>query len=185
MDASTRSWQLKELVIRYSETGGSSLGVRFFLRHLLPSWKSENSAVSVRTEHSLYQHPRVVAQWKSGESTEASLRNLTPKQITDLIELYRDSHGPNLHLRHGGPRCWTTQRSIQGLWQPSLDLALKQLTRVFSDKPRNQPLRFSAASVSLARQHLTGKGGRWGPETAARPVGFDMLWLRRVFARPL
>eukprot|EP00438_Fugacium_kawagutii_P024042 Skav212905 [mRNA] locus=scaffold374:148530:152298:- [translate_table: standard] len=36
MNAATGTWQLRRVIIRYSETGGSSLGTRFYLRHLLP-----------------------------------------------------------------------------------------------------------------------------------------------------
>ena len=178
MDGGTGQWQLEEVVIRYSETGGSSLGVRFFLAHLLASWQS--ASVKVRTEHSLYQHPRVVAKWRSGETAETSLRNLTPKQIGDLLNLYRDSHGPNLQLRHGGPRCWTNQRSVQGLWQPSLELALKQLSKTAFKQPE-AALKFSPQAVALSKQHLQGKGGRWG-STAA---GFDVFSLRNTILRPL
>lgn len=61
MNAATGTWQLRRVIIRnsvacgvdmhlahalfairsgYSETGGSSLGTRFYLRHLLPVWKA-------------------------------------------------------------------------------------------------------------------------------------------------
>jgi large subunit ribosomal protein L43 len=186
MDALTGQLQLEEIVIRYSETGGSSLGVRFFLKNLLSDWTNEHgqaARVQVRTEHSLYQHPRVVARWKSGETAESSLRNLTPKQIGELLNLYRDSHGPNLQLRHGGPRCWTNQRSIQGLWQPSLDLALKQITKAtaVANGKKQAELNFSVPSIMLSKQHLTGKGGRWGADGQA----FDVAWLRRTMISPL
>lgn len=38
-------WQLKEVLLRYSETGYSSNGVRFYLKHLLPSWEQRNPQV--------------------------------------------------------------------------------------------------------------------------------------------
>ena len=38
MNAHTGQWHLKRMIIRYSETAGSSLGVRFYFRHLLPQY---------------------------------------------------------------------------------------------------------------------------------------------------
>lgn len=41
--------------------------------------------------------------------------------VQELLNLQRNSESPNLYLRHGGPRVWTERRSIQGLWQPSVE----------------------------------------------------------------
>ncbi|EER12682.1 conserved hypothetical protein, partial [Perkinsus marinus ATCC 50983] len=119
MNAHTGAWYLKKVVIRYSETGGSSLGVRFFFRHLLQPWKDRNPQVEVVTTHSQYEHPQLTGEWASGDTYTTNMRKLRPWQIEDLMNLYRNSEGPNLFLRHGGPRIWTERRSIQGLWQPS------------------------------------------------------------------
>lgn len=40
-------WQLQQVLLRYSETGYSSSGVRFYLKHLLPSWEQRNPQVGV------------------------------------------------------------------------------------------------------------------------------------------
>ena len=46
MNAATGEWQLRRLIIRYSETAGSSLGVRFYLHHLLPLWKDQPACLA-------------------------------------------------------------------------------------------------------------------------------------------
>lgn len=185
MDGATGVWHLQKLEIRYSETGGSSLGVRFYLRYLLKEWKERNPQVEVMTEHSLYQHPQVTAIFRSGEKAKCQMKNLTARQIEDLLNLYRNSQGPNLHLRHGGPRCWTDRRSIQGLWQPSLEAALKQLK--WFHKPSltsgasSAPLRYSIPSLKLAKQHFFGQG-RLGAETGNK--GFDQRFIASSLKRP-
>jgi large subunit ribosomal protein L43 len=181
MDGITGKWSLQKLRIRYSETGGSSLGMRFYMRYLLKDFKERNPWVDVETEHSLYQHPKVTAVYANGEQAECHLRNLTPKQIEDVFTLYRNSHGHNLHLRHGGPRCWTETRSIQGLWQPSLEIALKQVSWLHIDRSKVDSLRYSGASLRLAREAERGLG-RWGNETLS-PKGFDRTVLRRILRK--
>jgi large subunit ribosomal protein L43 len=183
MNAATGEWQLKTLRIQYSETAGSSLGVRFYKSNLLQDWKSINPHVEVILVHSQYQHPNVTAIYNNGEEAKCNLRNLTARQIDDLLNLYRNSSGNNLHLRHGGPRCWTERRSIQGIWQPSLECALKQL-KWFHRGSTNTPtsLKYSETSLALARQHLEGKG-RWGDQLKS-PKGFDRHLLTPTFSNP-
>ena len=197
MNAATGEWMLKRVVIRYSETGGSSLGTRFYFRHLLESWKEKNPQVEVSTVHSQYEHPQVKAEWQSGETHETSMANLKPKQIDYLLNFYRNSHGPNLYLRHGGPRCWTERRSIQGLWQPSLESCMKSLkwfhrkaVHSKSETPLARTLKYSPTSIKLAELHQTGLGtyGRWGkqyfdPNQVTR-VGFDKEVLNETFSNP-
>lgn len=184
MNAATGEWQLQTLKIRYSETGGSSLGFRFYKTNLLQGWKERNTHVNVVLEHSRQQHPQVTAVFKSGEEASCSVRNLTARQIEDLLNFYRNSSGPNLYLRHGGPRCWTERRSIQGLWQPSLECALKQLKWFHKGAIGNSPttLRYSGTSLALARQHHFGKG-RWGDQLKS-PKGFDRHILSGTFSNP-
>ena len=97
----------------------SLIGVRYHLRNLLPAWRERNPQVDVVTSHSQFEHPELSCYFRSGEVCTQTLKNLTARQIEDLLSHFRNSDGPNLHLKHGGPRVWTERRSIQGLWQPS------------------------------------------------------------------
>lgn len=191
MNAITGEWALKKLVLRYSETGGSSLGVRFYFRHLLEGWKDRNGQVEVVTEHSQFEHPCVRAEWMSGEKHETNMANLKPKQIENLLNFYRNSQGPNLYLRHGGPRCWTQRRTIQGLWQPSLEGSLKSLKWFYIDREKknfNRALKYSPSALKLASDHYNGiTSGRWGsPELHGTPVdvGFNKSKLNEIFSSP-
>mmetsp|Transcript_55804 Transcript_55804/g.104683 ORF Transcript_55804/g.104683 Transcript_55804/m.104683 type:complete len:196 (-) Transcript_55804:79-666(-) len=186
MNAADGTWHLRRVIIRYSETGGSSLGTRFYLRHLLPLWKERNPQVVVVTEHSKLDHPELLAEWASGEKFEISLRKLRPRQIEDLLNLQRNSESPNLYLRHGGPRVWTERRSVQGLWQPSPEAMFKALkfareTSWLGQKHEN--LKYSSQTLKLCQQHLLEKRGRWGDQSQ-HPKGFDRHVLEDVLNQP-
>mmetsp|Transcript_52516 Transcript_52516/g.138616 ORF Transcript_52516/g.138616 Transcript_52516/m.138616 type:complete len:193 (-) Transcript_52516:56-634(-) len=186
MNAATGAWQLKKVIIRYSETGGSSLGTRFYLRHLLPIWKERNPQVVVVTEQSRLEHPQLQAAWASGEKFEISLRRMQARQVDDLMNLQRNSESPNLYLRHGGPRVWTERRSLQGLWQPSKEGMFKALRAArsgFFGVGPPQDLKYSKASVKLAEQHLLERRGRWG-EQHEHAKGFDRHLLAGVLNQP-
>merc|ERR1712129_347694 len=186
MNAATGQWQLQRIFIRYSETGGSSLGVRFYLRHLLQTWKERNPQVEVVTEHSKIEHPQILAEWASGEMFETSLRNLKPRQIEDLLTLQRNSASPNMYLRHGGPRVWTERRSIQGLWQPSVE-GMFQAVRFARLKDwrsrRAAGLKYSPTTLKLTSQHLLEQRGRWGDQRE-HAKGFDRHILESIFNNP-
>ena len=197
MNAATGEWALRKLVIRYSETGGSSLGVRFYFRHLLESWKTKNPQVQVETVHSQFEHPQVSAEWISGETHETNMANLKPKQIEYLLNFYRNSQGANMYLRHGGPRCWTERRSIQGVWQPTLESSLKGLGwfhqgvpfgGVVGGRQNRRILRYSPASLKLAHDHYNGiTSGRWGSlkmHGTEVNVGFSKDKLSAIFSKP-
>jgi large subunit ribosomal protein L43 len=184
MNGATNEWQLKKVVLRYSETGGSSLGVRFYRKFLLQEWKEKNPFCEVKVEHSIYQHPKITAFYKNGEIAQCFLNNLTPKQIEEIFNLYRNSHGNNLYLRHGGPRVWTEKRSIQGLWQPSVELALQQISylKESPERIKTSPLKYAGATLRLARQHAKGMG-KWGSEKEFMR-GFDYSWLKGLLRSP-
>mmetsp|Transcript_105935 Transcript_105935/g.296535 ORF Transcript_105935/g.296535 Transcript_105935/m.296535 type:complete len:204 (-) Transcript_105935:95-706(-) len=186
MNAATGAWHLKRVIIKYSESGGSSLGARFYLRHLLPMWKERNPQVQVVTEQSKMEHPQLQATWASGEKFEISLRGLKARQIEDLMNLQRNSESPNLYLRHGGPRVWTEKRSIQGLWQPSVEGMFKALkfAREKSWYGKNvAELKYSSHTLKLTQQHLLERRGRWGDQNE-HPKGFDRHVLADMLNNP-
>lgn len=188
MNAATGEWALKKLLIRYSETGGSSLGVRFYNLNLLESWKHRNPQVEIVTAHSQFENPRITAEWLGGEQHETSMANLRPKQIENLLNFYRNSQGANLYLRHGGPRCWSERRSIQGLWQPSLESSLKSLKWFHRPESRKQFLRYSPSAIQRAADHYNGvTSGRWGANElhgTRVDVGFTKERMHSIFSKP-
>ncbi|CEM18522.1 unnamed protein product [Vitrella brassicaformis CCMP3155] len=175
-------WQLKTVNIRYSETGHSSRGVRFYFRHLLYKWREKNPQVTVTTEHSQYEEPEVTAGFASNTTTRINLKNLKPRHIDDILNFLRNSHSGNEHMRHGGPRVWTEKRSVQGLWQPSLEGQMNALRWFHRRKPPLRMPRYTNTSLKLSIQAIRGEG-RWGNEREVSK-GWNQLDLKHVFMNP-
>eukprot|EP01066_Platyproteum_vivax_P001215 Platyproteum_vivax@DN1141_c0_g1_i1.p1 len=176
-------WQLQQLVLQYSETGDSSRGLRFYMRHLLHKWKERNPQVEVRTRHSKYQEPKVVVYYANGRIYSSCLKILKPRQIENMLNFYRNSETGNELLRHGGPKVWTERRSIQGMWAPSLLGMQKTVRNMFKGKMQNLPIpKYSHASLRLGRQANLGEG-RWGM-SREYPKGFDIQFLTDIFKQP-
>jgi len=149
-------------------------------------WKDRNPQVEVITEHSKMEHPIALFEWASKEKYEVHLRGLRPRQIEDFLNLYRNSNSPNLYLKHGGPRVWTQRRSIQGLWQPSVEgmfQAVRYARLKYWHKKPQMDLKYSPTSVKLAKQHLLEGRGRWG-EQLESPKGFDRHILEPILNQP-
>ncbi|CAD7942626.1 unnamed protein product [Amoebophrya sp. A120] len=175
-------WQLLKVRLRFSHTGGSSRGVRFYVRHLLENWRKGNPQVELVTQHSQFDHPQLTAEWRSGECQTICLRNMTANQLDQLLELCRNSESPNLFLKHGGPRVWTERRSIQGMWQPSYEGMAQALKWAHQKDRRAARLTYAAFSLNLSQQAWRGEG-RWGEEMQNRR-GFDRDLLKAIFVDP-
>eukprot|EP00921_Rhytidocystis_pertsovi_P009604 GHVQ01015505.1.p1 GENE.GHVQ01015505.1~~GHVQ01015505.1.p1 ORF type:complete len:199 (+),score=19.71 GHVQ01015505.1:337-933(+) len=175
-------WQLQNVTISYSETGHSSRGIRFYFRHLLNKWVQQNPQVQVKSKHNLYQEPFAWFNFADGSSHRECLKQLTPRQIEEVLNLYRNSHSSNLYLKHGGPKVWTEQRSIQGLWQPCREGQLKALKWFYRKRPPMKLPKYSNQSLKLSFQAITGDG-RWGSEREF-PKGWDQMHLRSTFQYP-
>merc|ERR1712014_205758 len=106
-------------------------------------------------------------------------------QVENLMNLVRNSESPNLYLKHGGPRVWTERRSIQGLWQPSLEgmFAALRLVRMKSWSTGQHELKYSPTTLKLTHQHLIEQHGRWGDQRE-HPKGFDRHILEEIFNQP-
>ncbi|EPR59955.1 putative mitochondrial ribosomal protein l22/l43 [Toxoplasma gondii TgCatPRC2] len=179
-------WHLKEVVIQYSASGNSSQGLRFFFRHLLHRWKQRNPQVQVHTVENKYEAPKATFKYL-GERTdsrcETPLKDLSPGQIEQILDLHRNSKGDNRFLKHGGPRTWTERRSIQGLWRPSLPSQLIALKWFRRKRPPMRLPKYSPLSLSLSIQAIRGHG-RWGSEREF-PRGWDQLHLKDILGSPL
>lgn len=150
----------KAMDLVYSETAGSSRGVRFYLRYLC----RPNEALKVT--QSRFESPRVTAYWDNGEHLATNLHGMNPHQVAAVIDLHMNSQGSNIFLRHGGPRVWSTNPSIQGLWKPTLESSINAL------RPFHQPVTETQA----------GNGPSRGSRDTLRFSG-DLLKLSKAFVR--
>eukprot|EP01113_Clastostelium_recurvatum_P031475 TRINITY_DN3932_c0_g1_i1.p1 TRINITY_DN3932_c0_g1~~TRINITY_DN3932_c0_g1_i1.p1 ORF type:complete len:138 (+),score=6.24 TRINITY_DN3932_c0_g1_i1:44-415(+) len=113
--------QLKNLFLYYCKHGGSSKGMREVIS-ALPAFQQSHPHLTVEARSGDGSHPYLKAEYITGYSKVISVRNYTPEQIQWYMSFLRDSHG-------GKSYTWTKDRlktirpSIQGQWNPYLDLS--------------------------------------------------------------
>ncbi|CAD2109353.1 hypothetical protein YYG_02494 [Plasmodium vinckei petteri] len=176
-------YQLKKILLRYSETGHSSRNVRFFLRFILPDYKEENKHLNFEIHHEQYEEPLATFEYINNSRYEISLKDIKSKHIVDIINLYKDSAGNTDFLKHGGPKVYSNRRTIQGLWCPSIYSELNAISYLKKKKKNNIKLpKYTRESLNLNHDVIKGNG-RWGNENLF-PKGFDQKYLKNIFCFP-
>ncbi|CDR95337.1 hypothetical protein, conserved [Babesia bigemina] len=184
-------WQLKSVLLRYSETGHSSRGLRFYMRHLLETFKWRHPHVDVKTQHEQYELPSALFSYLDGSKYDISLKDLEARHIEEIMTLHSNSAGGMEYMKHGQAKVWTTNRSIQGLWKPTHESQAVALAWFKSKDSlctrrkittRSLP-KYSSKSLNLNCEAVKGNG-RWGDETIF-PRGFDQQYLKDIFTMPL
>ncbi|GAW80523.1 ribosomal protein L43, mitochondrial [Plasmodium gonderi] len=176
-------YQLKKILLKYSETGHSSRNVRFFLRFILPDYKEENKHLNFEIQHEQYEEPLAIFEYINNSRYEISLKDIKSKHIVDIINLYKDSAGNSNFLKHGGPKVYSHRRSIQGLWCPSIYSELNAISYLKKKKKNNIKLpKYTRESLNLNHDVIKGNG-RWGNEKLF-PKGFDQRYLKNIFCFP-
>lgn len=109
-------WQLQKLVLNYCEFSGSSRGVREFVEHALPEFKSVNPQLPVELVVNRGRHPWWHAEYSSGNQRSVDLRNQDVEEVVRQAVMLRSSAGrkASLKIKH---RRVTKSPSIQGAWQ--------------------------------------------------------------------
>ncbi|CAN1166836.1 54S ribosomal protein L51, mitochondrial [Linum perenne] len=111
-------WQLKKLIVSYSDWGGSSRGIRAFMESHLPTFKAENPHLKVETELIRGQHPHLKAFYKNNNERVVCVRNMTPDEVLLHATRLRNALGRKvvkLKTRHV-----TKHPSVQGTWTTAL-----------------------------------------------------------------
>ena len=90
--------QLKELVIRYSDYDGSSLGVRNWMRESLVSFAEKNPELTVKTVIKRAVHPIVTGVYRNGNTKTICVKNLPPEDVYNYILDLRNQIGRRVSL---------------------------------------------------------------------------------------
>lgn len=82
--------QLKELVIRYSDYDGSSLGARTWMQQNLLTFAKSNPELKITAEVKRSKHPCVTGRYLNGNVKTIGIKNLNPLEVQEQV----------LHLRN-------------------------------------------------------------------------------------
>ena len=73
--------QLRELIIRYSDSDGSSRGVREWIRNDLIAIATNNPDINIRTEIKRAVHPFLRGNYYNGNSKTIGVKNMDSKEV--------------------------------------------------------------------------------------------------------
>uniref|UniRef100_A0A0D6RAN4 Large ribosomal subunit protein mL43 n=2 Tax=Araucariaceae TaxID=25664 RepID=A0A0D6RAN4_ARACU len=107
-------WQLKKLVVRWCDWGGSSRGIRDFIQSQLPTFKQQNPQLEVFTVMKRGKHPHLRGYYRNKEVRFADCRNLDSEDI--LLQAIRLRNSLGTEVRKLKNRHETKNRSVQGTW---------------------------------------------------------------------
>lgn len=111
-------WQLKKLVVRYCDWGGSSRGMREFIQSHLPSFEKSNPQVEVVIEMMRGKLPHLRGYYRCPTVRMVDSRNVDPKDI--LLQAIRLRNALGLKVTKLKTRHVITTRSVQGTWKTDL-----------------------------------------------------------------
>jgi len=116
--------QLKEVIVSFCKWGGSSKGVRELVgAAVYKSFIKSNPHIQIAFTPRHGKHPHVKGIWVNGTEKVLCVKNQTPLEIVKRLEELRKQSGMKaLPLTK---RVITEKPTIQGYWNPYLDLANK------------------------------------------------------------
>ena len=85
--------QLKNILIRYSDYDGSSVGVREWIRNDLIAFASSNPEIQIRTHLKRNKHPFLRGTYLNGNSKTIGVKNLDPDVIKSYVLDLRNQVG--------------------------------------------------------------------------------------------
>eukprot|EP00252_Welwitschia_mirabilis_P010999 TRINITY_DN2474_c0_g1_i1.p1 TRINITY_DN2474_c0_g1~~TRINITY_DN2474_c0_g1_i1.p1 ORF type:complete len:136 (-),score=16.14 TRINITY_DN2474_c0_g1_i1:191-598(-) len=119
-------WQLHKLVVTWCNWGGSSRGVREFVKTHLPAFRQHNPQAEIKTALKPGRHPLLIGFYRDNKVQRVDVRNMDPDEILEKAISLRNSLGNTpARLKH---RHFTKHPSVQGTWKTSLKLSFSQVS---------------------------------------------------------
>lgn len=108
-------WQLAKLTLNYCKYGGSSKGLRKFLRSGLVEFANANPQLQITAAPRNYKHPSATGYYANNRSKSVGLRNMAPVEIEKIVNDLRNSSGRKMTKIKREKE--TANPSVQGEWQ--------------------------------------------------------------------
>ncbi|EWC48532.1 hypothetical protein DRE_01754 [Drechslerella stenobrocha 248] len=108
--------QCKRLEFNYCDFGGSSRGMKAFLRTRLATFAKENPQVEMIVAPRPHKHPIIRGLYINGREKVVCVRNLEVLQVLQKVELLRDASG--VKLRKTNKPVQSVNASVRGIWSP-------------------------------------------------------------------
>ena len=87
-----------------------------FIKSLLPKFAAANPQVEFSVSPRPGKHPVVIGHYINGRTKPVCVRNLSPFEILQKVELLRDASGDK--LRKTNKPVLSTKPSVRGVWSP-------------------------------------------------------------------
>jgi len=105
----------KRIIIQYDKNGGSSSGLREFLRTRLDKYASKHPKIEFKLVEKA-GHPVIKGEYINGREKPICIRNLNVDNVQNKMELLRESSGEQ--LRFTKSKVESLNESIRGIWSP-------------------------------------------------------------------
>ncbi|ODQ67710.1 hypothetical protein NADFUDRAFT_39131 [Nadsonia fulvescens var. elongata DSM 6958] len=107
--------QCKRVTLRYSNWGGSSNGMRAFIKNNLKDIASQNPQIEFLVEQKS-GHPLIRGDYVNGRDKVVCVRNLDPNEIMVKFNLTKNSSGAKLKTNNKPVE--SINESVRGIWSP-------------------------------------------------------------------
>ncbi|ATY64491.1 mitochondrial ribosomal protein L43, putative [Cordyceps militaris CM01] len=108
--------QCKKMDFHYCDWAGSSKGMNGFIKSLLPKVAASNPQVEFAVSPRPGRHPVIIGHYINGRTKPICVRNLSPYEILQKVELLRDASGNK--NRRTSKAVVSTKPSVRGIWSP-------------------------------------------------------------------
>lgn len=87
-----------------------------FIKSLLPKFAAANPQVEFAVSPRPGKHPVIIGHYINGRTKPICVRNLSPYEILQKVELLRDASGEK--LKRTNKAVTSTSPSVRGIWSP-------------------------------------------------------------------
>ena len=127
-------WQLEKLSIKYCKTGGSSSGVRDFIRNRIVGFAKRFPHVEFETLRKPGRHPVIHGTYKNGNIKPISVRAMNEEEVEAACRRMADSTGRKMtkitrQVKHSTRGDMGESGSLQGVWTAGIDYGEMHITQ--------------------------------------------------------